>query len=519
MPVRMRLRQLRRVLVLWALFAATGGAIGAAACVGRVVARSGVPARAAGVSWSLTFPLPGGDLSAVSCVSGSACMTVGSDVGPSSLWWNGTRWRPYTSRDPAPNAPNASSLSGVSCTLRSSCIAVGEYDKEGCGSGSLGCNDGSLPFAEEWNGIRWKLQATPKPPGAELGRPRVPESAFTAISCPSADDCFAVGYDNANHPLAEHWNGVRWTVEPTAAVSGLFESVSCITASACAAVGMTSSGGQALAGHWDGRRWSVQAMPAPSELRGVSCASARACIAVGTVGTVALAETWNGSVWTTLTTAAVGAASELNGVSCSSSHACTAVGEWYATAPAEGLAMTLAERWNGAGWIVEPTPSVRNDPEGGSYLNAVSCTARAACIAVGNDQGNDGLVVRRRVRPDFTVTDIRTFVDGTIRLGVSVPAPGRIDILETAWNDNLARAAALLQPAPRRFVFARTHTSTSGTGTITLTAVPGRRGRELVRDHRYRVTLRLWVTYTRDGRRPQTVGFRGVHLPPRVFSG
>ena len=57
----------------------------------------------------------------------------------------------------------------------------------------------------------------------------------------------------------------------------------------------------------------------------------------------------------------------------------------------------------------------------------------------------------------FTVFHIKTHRDGTITFEVKVPGAGRIDVMETAWDDNLARAAVLLQPAPHRFVFARAH--------------------------------------------------------------
>jgi len=55
----------------------------------------------------------------------------------------------------------------------------------------------------------------------------------------------------------------------------------------------------------------------------------------------------------------------------------------------------------------------------------------------------------------FTISQIRTFVDGTVRFQVTVPGPGTIDVLETAWKNNLASVAVLLAPAQGRFVFTR----------------------------------------------------------------
>jgi hypothetical protein len=85
-------------------------------------------------------------------------------------------------------------------------------------------------------------------------------------------------------------------------------------------------------------------------------------------------------------------------------------------------------------------------------------------------------------------------------------------VLVTAWNDNLARTA-LLQPAAHRFVFARWHTTTDGAGTINARVRPNARGMLLVKHHRYRVTLRLWVTYTPTDGQSRTLGFYGLRLP------
>jgi len=87
-------------------------------------------------------------------------------------------------------------------------------------------------------------------------------------------------------------------------------------------------------------------------------------------------------------------------------------------------------------------------------------------------------------------------------------------VLETAWRDNLARAAVLLQPAARRFVFARAHRTAAQAGTLHLPIRPNARGRRLVRHHVYRVTLRLWVSYTPTAGVSRSAGFYGLH-PPR----
>jgi 6-phosphogluconolactonase len=113
----------------------------------------------------------------------------------------------------------------------------------------------------------------------------------------------------------------------------------------------------------------------------------------------------------------------------------------------------------------------------------------------------------------FTVSNLRTHRDGKITFAVKLPGSGTIDVLETAWNDNLAHAAIRLAPAPRRFVVARAHKSARRATTLHLQVRPNIRGRQLVRHHTYPVTLRMWVTYTPTGGGPRSIGFHGLRLP------
>lgn len=86
-------------------------------------------------------------------------------------------------------------------------------------------------------------------------------------------------------------------------------------------------------------------------------------------------------------------------------------------------------------------------------------------------------------------------------------------MLETAWNDNVAHAAVLLQPAVDRFVYARKYVNADSAGIFHVRVKPTARGRRLVHHHSYRVLLRLWVTYTPAGGAYRSIGFYGLHLP------
>ena len=129
--------------------------------------------------------------------------------------------------------------------------------------------------------------------------------------------------------------------------------------------------------------------------------------------------------------------------------------------------------------------------------------------------------------PELQVSAITTTAEGTTNLSVGAPVPGEIDVLETAWIDNLdhayqrlagTSANVLLQPASGRFVFARSSAPVSQAGRIPITVTSNPTGALLIEHHRYRVTIRLWITYTPTGGSPErsattTLTSTGLALP------
>lgn len=462
------------------------------------------------IIYTLSYPV------AVSCPSRSTCMLVGPNFGPGAGLWDGRKWRARVPKDPAPpNPPNDSELRGVSCTSSTNCIAVGTYWPARSGSDPAS----TLPFVERWNGVAWSLQAIPEPPG------HGPYSGFAAISCVAPDFCVAVGTARDGGPLVERYDGARWSLQRTPRTDGALNGVACVTDGWCEAVGSTPR--RPLAEHWDGVRWRIDRLPSPgpssklvgpSELLGISCTASTACTAVGQTSKVStpIAERWNGRSWALQRIPDIGFAS-LWGVSCPLDVTCIAVGNGFrghVYTSDDWNYTTLAVRWDGAKWIREPTPNAApssNDPN--TVLRAVSCDTSVRCTAVG--WGEWGQILRRVGGPGsgLAVTRIRASADGTVQFRVTATGRGRIDILETAWNSNLARSAVDLRPARRRFVYARARTSVTRTGPITMTVVPNPRGRLLASHHRSRVTLRLWVRYTPPRGRIHTLGFYGLHLP------
>ena len=311
-------------------------------------ARAGAPAQAPALTWSvvhspnreLARAAVGNSFDAVSCASTSACTAVGSYLNGLGAQrtlaesWDGTRWSVL----PSPNRGNGDNFDSVSCVSADACLAVGAF-----GSGSTG--GGTL--AESWDGARWSLLPSPNPIGAG--------DAFRGVSCASADACMAVGLagPSDNGPfstLAEFWNGSRWSVVPSpnpVAGSNEFNGVSCVSADACTAVGVSgTSGGQTttLIESWNGSRWSV--VPSPNGpgftwLWGVSCAATDACNAAGLYFAKAgpprtLIESWDGTRWSMVPAPSPGVENRvLNGVSCASATTCTAAGDFYSRAQAQ----------------------------------------------------------------------------------------------------------------------------------------------------------------------------------------
>jgi len=79
----------------------------------------------------------------------------------------------------------------------------------------------------------------------------------------------------------------------------------------------------------------------------------------------------------------------LNAISCASPRACIAVGSYTNSA---GTSFTLAERWNGTRWTIQPTPN----PVAAFQitLDSVACPADHSCTAVG-DYGVNGTGAER----------------------------------------------------------------------------------------------------------------------------
>ena len=320
-----------------------------------------------------TDAMPLSVLSAISCVSVSACTAVGAVVSTSlspardalAVTWNGHVWTSV----PTPAVGTNAQLFGVSCTSTNFCVGVG--------------TDDAGARIEQWDGTTWSIAAVPASAGAQL----------SGVSCASPAFCVATGSTGtsaSSAALIEQWDGTSWSVATTpAGTSTSLTGVSCPSTSFCVAVGgQDAVADQTLVEQWDGTSWSTVPSPNPgtasNALSGVSCIGPSFCAAVGYQMTGSpfvqsdqrsLAELWDGHTWRAASPGDP-AGSGLGSVSCTSSSACTAVGGVVQSGNTE---VQLVDSWNGSAWSPQPVPGDQTF----TGLNGVACTAPSACTAVG----------------------------------------------------------------------------------------------------------------------------------------
>jgi len=256
-----------------------------------------------GSSWAVQVtPSPGNEgvpFAAVSCGSAVSCTAVGYyDFGalgftPNTFaeHWNGRRW---TVQSLPPVGNPGADLSAVSCVSGTACTAAGYYE------GTSDQGPGTAPLAMRWDGSTWVAELPPGNAGQN------DTSGLTGVSCPAPSTCTAVGESVNGGPLAVRWDGTMWRTQMAAGEFALlgFNGVSCPSVTACIAIGGTY--GQ----RWNGGKWALQNIPVPAGAQGfnltaVSCTSAQACTAVGSKNMtpslvsdiLTVAERWNGHAW------------------------------------------------------------------------------------------------------------------------------------------------------------------------------------------------------------------------------
>ena len=240
--------------------------------------------------------------------------------------------------------------------------------------------------------------------GSQPPNPSSSDNGLGAVSVVTPCDAWAVGLQlDTNQPpaeqtLTEHWNGVAWTVAPSANPGGSSNSnalsgVAVRSATDGWAVGEFSDAGngvRTLIETLNGGGWKHVPSVDPAgptgfnALQGVTIVSASNAWAVGLfdkgAGFRTLIEHWNGVSWHQFSSPNRGAiGSGLAAVAASSAKDVWAVGSYN---DPRRIQQTLIEHWNGTTWKLVPSP----DPGGSANINeftAVAASSASNAWAVG----------------------------------------------------------------------------------------------------------------------------------------
>jgi RNA polymerase sigma factor (sigma-70 family) len=230
------------------------------------------------------------------------------------------------------------------------------------------------------------------------------DGALGGLTCPSVDNCWAVGGLEASsadpcargQPLVVHDAGGVWTVINTPVVNpsnsietASLNDVACVSTADCWAVGVGggADSGQVLIEHYEGARWTVVNTPPLAngpELSGVACPSTTDCWAVGTVeggdgGSQPLIEHYDGTVWNVASSPTISVGGMLATLVCVTQSDCWAVGQTVGAAP-QGEGQPLIEQYSGGSWQVVGSPTIA----AGAVLSAITCPEASDCWAVGS---------------------------------------------------------------------------------------------------------------------------------------
>jgi hypothetical protein len=302
-----------------------------------------------GASWSKAN-LQGGpnQVVAVSCATKTQCVGVGGDITASFAGTDaagiivtsdgGRSWTGHL----LPDADGY--LTGVSCPSSRRCVAVGVSTAAPGFTGPL--LNGSLVFVSSDGGASWVSETVPNGTGMLLGvscpsihlcravgtslpssapvppgRPPPPPEmdvinsqsggtswttgaslatgVLTAISCPNARQCVAIGTGPNSPPegILTTDGGATWSSTTLPHRIGYLSSITCPSSRDCVAVGATgnySSVNATAAAAYSldgGRSWSAGKLPGPKStyLMDVACSSVTRCVAVGAGPTAATA--------------------------------------------------------------------------------------------------------------------------------------------------------------------------------------------------------------------------------------
>jgi hypothetical protein len=257
-------------------------------------------------SWQVVSTPDGTSPNDLFAVAGSSPTDVwalgGADGSTLAEHWDGNRW--LIEPSPTPGGYQStlvgygSAFNGGSARSPADVWAVGQ-NMLTPGPPSASTVYGTL--VEHYDGARWMIV-----PGAPLFPPSATYTSFlTGVAALATSDVWAVGavvnpQAQRYETLIEHWNGTAWSRVPGPNLSSGNNELLAIAAASPTDIwaagfyrltNAADSHRQTLVEHWDGVRWTVEPSPSDpsvdSTLFGISAASPSAVWAVGSVANAA----------------------------------------------------------------------------------------------------------------------------------------------------------------------------------------------------------------------------------------
>lgn len=301
------------------------------------------------------------------------------DQGPLIAHWDGAMW----SEVPAPTLKDWDDLEGVSGLAPDDVWAVGSRQDEGTWG---------QPLIEHWDGTAWTPMAAPP---MELG------GWLHDVAAVSPTDVWAVGgYNDDRHQrgLILHYDGSTWTVGPTIKTwDGWFNDIEVLASDDIWIGGLANriTGRQSpFFAHWDGASWT--SVPSAGhdgggEIYGIAAISPTDIWAVGERflwrRLDPVIQHWDGTTWTKVPAPTL--PPDSRGMTLTDVETTGTGGVWASGGiywqPKPGWFTPTATllRWDGAAWVIEPTPS----PGTFSFLPALAIMDGSG-VAVGGYHRN-----------------------------------------------------------------------------------------------------------------------------------
>ena len=351
-------------------------------------------------TWSYVPTTSEAYLQAVSCPAKGACVAVGT-IGPYSSFpqgvvevQSGNTWTEIAATGAEGRYSSyTGTAAGVSCPATNSCAVVGQADSNA--EVSTGFVLTLKPGNDPTKPASWTAKKAPE----QSGDGPYEDAGLAGVSCVSAGNCRAVGFDHHDSnpaddiPLIDEEKNYVWAYggspAPTGTSYGQLRSVSCIKAgTVCMAAGSYQDNGQPFIVTIDTSTDSSEA-------------AAEGLAAPFTSG-------------------------ELSATSCAPDGQCQSVGNAYANSgPNYGWDGFIVSERYGAGTpsgtaAATISPKDANTVQHNETLTATSCVSGGFCVSVGNYLNNSG----PQGQNEAAVIDTRTYdKTGAITGETDIKAP------------------------------------------------------------------------------------------------